>query len=1207
MTDTDLVVPVRVHALVVNETMRRSSGFKRWEPDYVGMIYDKLSAEPAHPRVALPVDPRFEGVHLQWELPEALTSGYIDTDTDTGENHFPLVPNRWLVVRYAGPPQERSVTGWVVHSDFLRQDYPALNLRGSNGYLSPRATSHETLAYDEIGRVHSLADGPWVEPERREPFLTAVGPGLPVFAAFQPYHKNVFSLHDTLNDLMDPKHDLRPPATTLSYLVVGWYSEDESDLLVRAPEIPSLLPPDAEGLTDLLAAIGWRAPADLPAVARTVYAGTTLGVGWDPDEPPPDPDRPDRDLVRVSIGHSAEEAVGVAVSRQAGNARSGNLMRALLRGTVDTLDEPRGDHLLERAAHQSWFLNRDGGHAWEVVPRPRDDNEPAGAVPPAPNWLADLNEKQVRYDDLLGDLDQTQWRVWTLHWLRNLPGGVARHGTRPPGFNEEADQELDPIRPGSLAHRVSELGQQVTELRGQIPYGDTDDDLQAAADRYATEHGLPDTLMLRREPRTSYHTPGDPVVVLHGAGNHEPLTRDHDDPLPVRLPSDLLTAVVINGVETPRPDAALAPDLTGLPAPLRTTAGALLAEFALLDKAVLTPAGERTALDVIADNPAEHARGPWPEYTHRWRQAWRPLYLEWNLRYCPTPYLTGDATHWTFDPEILAHTWNGTGATPGGGEANLGWNTFFTRATLAPSVPYVARAQLARYLATYPHVPAAGLRALRNELSNLDMLSQTLDGFNDWLLQRDGTANLVPEPGIRSLVGTQDVVPIPGVTQAVQQFQPVRAGQLQFFELNIIDRFGRTLTLTSADDYRRFILDPAPSMVPDHPLNDEIENLRRFAQLPPRILHATRVHFGLPPGASPDRSRADEPGIPGWLLINHLDQSLLVYAPNGQGLGTLRVTRTREGERITWTELPFSPYPDPDSNEFADALPHLVGFVRALRAQPPAALTALLETIDTALDTTTDDSPQDDGILSRLAGRPVALVRAHLRLELASPPLTNPSWNTALHPPDEDYPDYDWPIRLGDPYKLQEGLIGYFGSPDGPGGNTDYTTLHALRPAPGSDYIDPIGNGEDLALPARPPSDPVTHQVILLMDPHRPVHAITDILPDQTLQLDAEAVHRALANIGAVFRLAPLLATTRVPDADPTRNEDGTLHLVMPRPSARHGTFDWAEPRATTDGLSWTALPLLDADVLMHPDDPPPLARAGYLRQQPPTSTREDA
>jgi hypothetical protein len=64
--------------------------------------------------------------------------------------------------------------------------------------------------------------------------------------------------------------------------------------------------------------------------------------------------------------------------------------------------------------------------------------------------------------------------------------------------------------------------------------------------------------------------------------------------------------------------------------------------------------------------------------------------------------------------------------------------------------------------------------------------------------------------------------------------------------------------------------------------------------------------------------------------------------------------------------------------------------------------------------------------------------------------------------------------------------------------------------------------------------------------------------------------------------------------------------LVIPPLSNRYGTWTWAQPQAAdTDLLAWDELGLIPADQLIHPDDPVPTARAGYLQLTPATPDPE--
>ncbi|MGW7250393.1 discoidin domain-containing protein [Streptomyces decoyicus] len=1266
---TDLIVPVEVHALLVNDKVR-SQPVHRYKPSFDGMLgtIEGTGRGAAEPEPFSGGNVQMdEGVHIQWQLPEALTEGVVDEAT--GQTAYPLVPNRWLVVRYAQVRgAAKPARGWVVHSDYLYGDDPDGwdGHTAINSFLNPRARTPEV---DWLGNIHSLADGPWREPEGRELFLTAVGAGLPSFAAYQAYHENVFSMHDDLEDLKDRSEgDSYPPDARLSYLVVGWYSDTTEDILEQAARIPGLLPPDSECTrAEVMQALGWtmagrsatttlgttephaldhvldrrpdtyylsaQPPADsswitidlgseqqisairvhagdldgghlLPAVRlrasldnadwpqahhhyfaaaspvieyvpagpfaaryvqlclleagdepvavrdveitaapagelRTVYSGTALGLEWQRGQAPEDPDRPVNGAqLKIALGHSTGEAAAALVNRQTRSSHTGQLFSALYHGTLDTFDGADGDLDLEEATHSSWFSGRDGGSSWQIAPRPvedRDAQPTRRGADLSPAWLARLNSDQSRYDAALRQLTASQWRVWSLYWLnevlRNVPAHL-RPDDAPADFEAACAWQLNPANDGAAKAVQTQLAE-LDALRSELPPPGDDQD---AIDAWATGKGLSERLRLKRLPKAGFHKPADPVLLIEGTGGGTvPLTRDSDNPLPCRLPATLLKAVKLEGVMTPVPEN---PDSPGIPA-LPASATALLKEFALLERAARTGAPGSTALHDLLENPQANAQGAPAEFTAPWRQPWLPMFLMWELNFFPTPYRTGEDCHWTFQaPEkdtglnSYGYRWNGTGTLPADSESegNVLHRQFRGRSYLAPTTVFVARAQLARYMTTYPDADTRSLAALREELEKLDILSQTLDGFNDWLLQLDGGAQVPTEGEAARLTGDQNHVP-DGAGPGQRRFQPIRAGQFFFTGLRVMDRFGRTLDLVTSGDedgnwYDQYPV-PSPTLTPSKELYTEPEliNPQRFFQLPPRILQDTRLTFS-PVPAAPAAVGQGSP-VAGWLLANYLDQTLGVYGPTGQALGEVRVLTTVDGTKAAdYNPLPHSPYLRLDDQRFEDDHPQLHGFLAALtgRESSADAFKALLTTIDTSLRTTVDPAPEDDHLPLRLIGRPVALIRADLDFELDGPPLTDPSWATVLAPPAADYPQDTWAIRLGDPYKLADGLIGYYSAE--PNQAVDYDLLHAHQPAGNSaGYIGTV-SGEDLALPARA-FGRVTRHVTLLAHPHLPVHATTDILPVHSLRLDADQVHQALASVRASFRLNPLLATTR--------------------------------------------------------------------------------
>ncbi|MGW7582291.1 discoidin domain-containing protein [Kitasatospora sp. NPDC054768] len=1139
MTDTDLIVPVEVHALLATRDVANFDDFRRWSPRYP-WTFSKDFRSNAEPPIQHSEGNPEEGIHVQWQLPEALATGVIDPAT--GVSTFPLVPNRWLVVRYAEVRGVMKAAGFLVHSDYLEKADGGPVESAFTPFVDPNPDRPPRADY--IGRVHPLTAGRWSEPADRPLFLTAIGSGLPAFAAFAPYHENVFLFHDTLADLK--ASESYPPPCTVSYCVIGWYSKDSADILKTARDIKGLLPPDADpdNVADVLRALGWAAPDGMPAtVTRTRYVGTALGIPWNREGGHPDSDRPKTRDVKVAIGHSTADAVAALVDHQASGTQLADQVRALFHGNPDELDGPDWQNSLDELTRRSWFSGHDGGATWHIVNRPSDTADSQAPPPGQPDWITTLNRDQDEYDQARHQLAAAQWRLWSLWWLRNLP---EKRRPLDYAFDERAwDQKIDEARA-----RVTVLDTEVKRLSGLVPHGLTPEETQTAIDRYAETKRLPDELELKRTPRQSYHRPADPVLALTGTGTTQPLGRDEDDPLPCRLPSRLLTKVKINGTLVPVPANPLLPANTPeVPGIIK----AVVAEFALLDQAVRTPAtgGTDTALHAVVADPAAHTEGPWPEYTHVWRQPWLPLYLQWQIKHCATPYQSQNATpNWEFglgqdgdpEPDRYRYRWKGTGAAPGDGDGGRRWNAFGARAFVTPATRYVLREQTRRLAEHAPPQLAGQLHAMRAELDGIDVLSQALDGFHDWLIQLDGAAQAATDQAVLSQAGESNHVPDGAEGHGDQRFQPVRAGQFHFIELVVIDRFGRVCSLVQPTQSQPIQFQPvrADSVLPDKDLFPNPPGPQRFVQLPPRLIQPARVRLDTVPlrGDQPPAEVAEagdaaqlpgaEAPVAGWLLVNHLDRTLLAYGPDGEPLGELRVVRDVHNTRTTaWNALPHAPYRHPRDADFAAAYPHLAAFARGLLGHAPEAFEALTRTIDTALDHILEPAPDEDRSPARLIGRPIALIRTQLSLDLMGEPLTDPSWKQALNPPAANYPDYRWTVRLGDPDRLSDGLIGYFAADDHDQ-PTRYHRFHAVDPnGPANPYVTPIGAGAHLTLPARPADRPATHHLTLLACPHTAVHATTDILPVAEVAVDADTTHRALARIRASFRLNPLLAPDR--------------------------------------------------------------------------------
>lgn len=149
------------------------------------------------PFANLPPNQRGRGVYLHWALPDGLTAGTAGSDTTAPV--FPVIPNRWLVLRVFTSLfsiSRRTVRGWILRS----------------GDATPQAIDLDSFTEDNTDQ------GTLIKP------LTALGHGDMAWAAYYDNVVNRLAFFDPLDDTI-------PPLGPLAYLVCGWYTDPSLDPL----------------------------------------------------------------------------------------------------------------------------------------------------------------------------------------------------------------------------------------------------------------------------------------------------------------------------------------------------------------------------------------------------------------------------------------------------------------------------------------------------------------------------------------------------------------------------------------------------------------------------------------------------------------------------------------------------------------------------------------------------------------------------------------------------------------------------------------------------------------------------------------------------------------------------------------------------------------------------------------------------------------
>jgi hypothetical protein len=1215
MSSSDpLIVPVEVAAMVLNDP---AANLLRAEMHY-GQLTDMKSPDPgpfSHDQPNFASDAANRGIYLLWTLPKGLRRQRRSADGDLGA--FPLAPNRWLVVRVfrpaAGPPSHApQVACWVLRSDGIDNDH------GGAAYMDPASPGSLTPIRIGIKKVVTSAS-PWQEPAgATRCFLRAVAEGNPAFAAFQPFNQNVFSFFDDL--------ECQGAGTgTASYYVLGWYSDQATDVLASWPAGDS-----AGGFAAALTDLGWTADLAEGQTARvSVFQGSAFGVPWQPGGPQP-PSPKDGVNPSIAIGATGVDAFVAFVRAAVEQAhppppgltpqQAADLIEAFAYDLLPMLGQAGAEAMLQSTIRGHWFGSAQSGATWTIV----DAAQPADTAPTPPTpkelaaeaaWLGPLNQAQAELDELTRQLAGVRRRLFALWWKQQAAQAYYRQSgwTSWPWGIDSGDQFSPVINP--VAGQARGLLTQIATLQAAIPAATPTQSLADAIMAFAAAKGLPPTRLLKQVPGARFWAPVDPVAVV--SDTRHLMRLDPDGITACRWPAALVTAIQLTPGGGAGPfmvsAAQLAPVLPSIPwTNLPAVAPALFGELFLLDPAnvaQLATAAGQTLTEAQLASAAKSMSPPVPVAGHGtpadplarfpWSQPWRPLYFDWQIQWYPVPFQgSGGSANWTFD--CLDYD-----LVPGGQPPQS--QRFEGRTFLTPQPSFQFLSRIRQFVREYPDSPVtANLKSIDNLVETVDgwdFLSQSLSGlgiqlagWNPVPTATPGATALDGDGTMAELIGAQagyppaNLLPDPQGEPPPSTFEGMRAGQFYLERVTVVDAFGQALEIVQAPDPGRnyphtpsgapFTPLVADGLTPVDPLVTEPPGL---VQLPPRILQPARLNLDFLGG------HTGNPVI-GWLLPNHPDSSVAVYGPDGTAYGALRLGADAAGHPdAVWDAAPGSPWPilQPPVTKLGD-LQNLLATLGFLGAN---ALRDFLQAVDETLWTVDPLGARTDTFLSVLIGRPLAVVAAAVSLELQSEPWRDMAWPYTFHDQPPLLAGYQFPVRLGDLGYGQDGLIGYFAE----GGYAKFNSVH-LPPRgsgdpPLSGYLHLIAPGNYVEVGLGPDGRGPAAKLTLLMDPRAGVHAQCGLLPVVESRLPAQWVDGALAGMAVTFRVGPALAGQQaVTPAQP--GAPGTA-IVLPRFAEERGVLTWLE---RDGGNRWTEKAVAPADGTATLPPVAPTLREGLLK-----------
>jgi len=1197
----NLLIPVHVDALAVGSTHERfrwtnlASRYELLRGNWrSGGELRELFTEAASPLQA--------GIHLHFRLPAAFTHGNL---SGSQGSRFPKIPNRWLVIRHGRPEDKLPLRAWIVRSDAeaTEQDSKAIVLPVFPLRAPQKDRFEQPLGLVSVGTVESVPEGGTDLDEGDAPDgleLSAVAGGDAGFSAHYPACRSVLGFHDSMEGVQ--KH------VKVSYLVTGWYSSERDDPWHELLETLDWGQPKAKERVEKWLAErrlscnslpDWVLKPDPPT--GVVCHARVIDVSWRGSDYDysggsefSEFDHPEK--YSVSVGNNSAEAFAAhaASMEKPGMTRvdSSFLEDSLTAFQVGLLSRDLTATGMDSELHRLGFSPVDGGKVWMI--EAERDSDPVKGVssrstvsPVLREKLEQLNRCQQQCDRLERLLRDYRWELYAL-WCR--------------GTMQQAE--------GGAAREVATVRKNQENLQRSLPYltGLLD---EAKTDCAAAEKaigialknvtGRPQQLVAAAAP--PFYAPNDPVLLVSGPAMRAERTRQSTGLSACRVTGEEFSVFTYdrrNGASGIRVTAEQCLRDRGIAGPLfdalPAAARALAGEAFLLD--------ERARLVADSNNIEVGARtdlAPEKIGSFTWKSnPWIPLYVSWEVQWeseygeqemFANPNLICDA--WTLEQKAataMAPLYSNTAdisprasarrpdeAAPG--PQSQVYQGYSILVNPLPS----ARGGSGEAEGDHDLQPIAD--ALRPLIQKGRMMGQSIGGFHEALVMRSVAPQLPPLSFDRFFKDSEDrhfLDPI--VDQlanlnpdqspdSAKPFYPVRTGSIRVLRLWIVDTFGQLVELGG-----RF----APvrsnrSRRVDADLKTAAETMGAPIRLHPRLTQPARLRFALEPaggGAGPG-------AVCGWILPNHLEQSLNLFATNGTALGALQQrfqmkAASQEGG-FYWVPVPgteMSAQSTGNLNRIENVhLRHFARYVLSLSGNKGIAFGKL---VDDAIMSTRERTPASDPGSSLLIGRPLALVRASLQLEIPGLPAFDQrlSWSQEIawsqdvskgrmheilartvkdtfpEPGKElvtdGFEQVRWPVRLGDTRSAEDGLVGFFtGIPQedrvGPFYPSWGFDLRSERQNLALDFLNPI-------------------QVTLLMDPRSKVHATTGVLPRVWLDLPSDDSAGVKQAREFFFQTAPVIGPEPVPQ--------------MPTPSDDYGEWSWAY---RPDVTGWAEKPNLVA------------------------------
>jgi len=1113
-----LHVPVHVDALVVN------NGVGRWKDLSLNIdllnYYDSYKALGGYLEKDINDDSKVDtiyekGIHLHWVLPKAFRHGNYNKVTDRLE--FPLVPNRWLVIR---TNDNMDIKAWVVQSDHEN------NSQSNCNYIKENVGSNNTplsIHPLNIGVANDL--NVFTEPGTPM-FLTVMAPGNPDFAAAYMHSKNVFGFHDPM---LGNDGKLLPTGVNYSYAVIGWFSDKNADPLAKITTKTDL---DA-----LLKNYSWTlkdngATTDATVPTAMICHAVKQTVLWS-DKPVNNVPSPGG--VTIGVGNSSAEALAALLKTGiSGNQLSvpGKLLAAYqYKSLSDNGLGTDGSKPLKKQLHNRGFVSVDGGTYWTVEPdtksgEPSTDEDIAfeSTTPfdtELSTLLQTLNKQQLDYDTQSNQLASKQEQLYALKYKRlyfdsnNSPSdGSAKWANVP----AQLDAAIAALKNDIVALRNAVIAlKSAINTKQDWPAGfsgaivNTYSALQAKLADMKKKGTLPDNYAIKEVPKNKFFEPADPAIVINGL---HPAEKFSTQSATCRT-ANTLVDTIFTQTQKLNIDKLLTDDIQKVIQDANAKSGlkldGIIKECLLFMPTIAKKAG--ALLNQYEGDSEDHTAAiqslieQWHDQTETavfinlnntaalpdklsvelWKQPWTPLYMEWNIQWIST---YADASN-----TLLNQSW-----AFGAGDNTVDYA--LTAAASGKPLQYTGRTILAtdmgKKVKDLDDKIDAGTRG--DLFQTMQPVSQTLSGFTDQLIMRYHgiqlpffNSDLTVDSDYTFIDQHYSWSPIADT----DNFFAIRSGMFKLNMLRVIDTYGQAIDLIPSDNDM-----PAPDINNKRLVNAAGLPLRQvnndyYFVLPPRIVQPARLRFNWVSGNNTSRITDADPGtnpVCGWLLHNKLSNSISVFETQGAAIAEIVFIG---GEVQLQTPLGAN-----TGVQFNNAmLEKVVNYIKSSIGN----FNAMLSTMDNTSRKVQSKASKQQLTMALPLGFPLAVATAQTSLELKELPAQQQGWTA----PAASFANNRYTICIGDAGNTLDGLAGYFI-------DNDFTTFHQPSGVASTTNSIAASNNIDIALNE-------VHNMVLLLDPRSQFYISPGILPSATYELPQNAVMKPLQQIQLRFPVAPVI------------------------------------------------------------------------------------